>query len=284
MEAQELTIIGILNEEYDEWYDDGNVRDAVRLLLEAVSLSNDISSACSYAEMFADKHPGLYLKILEDEKSAEPTAMVSIGVRVMEMIPKKYVVRSNAALKTADYMVQAGEQPDRLEACYFAAYESDTSAVNYLRALLNGYATEAKREELRKIYTTVPVNESRYFYGVTERNHIRSEREENRMDKNMLLMLRFFDGQFEEVMSEGLKKREALGWTGTFMKQGIALYLLLLYEGQWHGQGRLAMKNTAKSAMGFSEEEYRRGLKAAADPNKPIYQHKFCLDKVRMLQ
>lgn len=43
------------------------------------------------------------------------------------------------------------------------------------------------------------------------------------------------------------------------MKQGIALYLLYLYEGQWNGQGIVAMAGIAKSAMEFSAEEYRKG-------------------------
>ena len=44
------------------------------------------------------------------------------------------------------------------------------------------------------------------------------------------------------------------------MKQGIALYLLYLYEGQWHGKGMAAMAEIVKSAMKFSSEEYRKGV------------------------
>ena len=50
-------------------------------------------------------------------------------------------------------------------------------------------------------------------------------------------LLRFLDGQFMDVLDNGLNKSAALGWTGTFMKQGIALYLLYLYEGQWNSGG-----------------------------------------------
>ena len=81
----------------------------------------------------------------------------------------------------------------------------------------------------------------------------------NTPDSNTVLLLRFLDGQFADVLDEGLNKSEALGWTGTFMKQGIALYLLYLYEGQWNGKGITAMAETAKSAMKFSIEAYRKG-------------------------
>ena len=43
------------------------------------------------------------------------------------------------------------------------------------------------------------------------------------------------------------------------MKQGIALYLLYMYEGQWNGKGIAAMVEIAKSAMQYSAEEYRKG-------------------------
>ena len=84
-------------------------------------------------------------------------------------------------------------------------------------------------------------------------------REENKPNNNMILALRFLDGQFAEVLDKGLHKSEALGWTGSFMKQGIALFLLCLYEGQWNGKGIIAMAEMAKSAIRFSAEEYRSG-------------------------
>ena len=93
-----------------------------------------------------------------------------------------------------------------------------------------------------------------------ERSCSRSEREENIPDGSTVLLLRFLDGQFADVLDRGLNKSEALGWTGTFMKQGIALYLLYLYEGNWKAKGIAAMAETAKKAMRFSAEEYRRGI------------------------
>ena len=75
----------------------------------------------------------------------------------------------------------------------------------------------------------------------------------------MVLLLSFLDGNFEDVLDKGLNKSEALGWTGSFMKQGIALYLLYLHEGKWIGKGIAAMAEIAKSAMRFSAEEYKKG-------------------------
>ena len=73
------------------------------------------------------------------------------------------------------------------------------------------------------------------------RSYSDSERAENTPDGNMVLLLRFLDGQFADILKKGLNRLEALGWSGSFMKQGITLYLLYLYEGKWDGKGIVAM-------------------------------------------
>lgn len=233
--------------------------DADRLILEAVGLVNDVSLETGYAEKYAAVHPGLYLNILENGKHIMANDMVSIGIKAMKTIPKKYVMRSKIALKTAEYLIVANGEKSLLEKCYFAAYESDTSALNFLRVLLNGSESGNKREELQKIYMKLSVNKDSDSFSASISGIASSERKENRPDSNTILLLRFLDGQFADVLAKGLNKSEALGWTGTFMKQGVALYLLYLYEGQWNGKGIAVMAEIAKNAMGFSAGEYRKG-------------------------
>lgn len=119
-------------------------RDADRLILEAVNLLNDVPAAVRYAQQYVNVHPGLYLNLLENGKYAGANDMISMGMEAMKIMPKKYVLRSRIALKTAEYIIERNENLSLLEKCHFIAYESDTSATNYLRALLNGYGTEEK--------------------------------------------------------------------------------------------------------------------------------------------
>ncbi len=244
--------------------------DADRLILEAVDLLNDFSLEVQCAEKYAAVHPGLYLNILENGKHMPADDMVAIGLEAMKAIPKKYVIRSKAALKTAEYVIAADEEQSLLEKCYFAACESDTSAQNYLRALLNGYGNGKKREELQKLLESFSVDKRDGYlpdegsfrgYG----GSVYFEREENKPDKNMILAIRFLDGQFAKVLDKGLHKSEALGWTGTFMKQGIALFLIYLHEGRWNGKGIVSMAEMAKNAMRFSAMEYRKGACVPAE-------------------
>lgn len=228
-----------------------SAHDADRLILEAVGLLNDFSVAVKYAGEYAAFHPALYLNILENETCTDADEMVAVGMEALNRIPKNYIMRSRVALKTAEYVIKTNEKSSLLEECYFAAYESDTSAINYLRVLLNGYETVEKRRELQKVFAKIP------NFGIDGWQH--SERAENRPDHNMILLLRFLDGQFADVLAQGLNRSEALGWSGTFMKQGIALYLLTLYKGQWTGKGIMEMAVRVKSAMKFSAEEYCKG-------------------------
>ncbi len=235
-------------------------RDADRLIWEAVGLLDNVSAAAQYAGKYAAVHPALYLNLLENMKYTNVSNMVSMGTEAMRRIPKRYVMRSRVALKMAEYIVEADEDTSLLEKCYFAAYESDTSALNYLRILLNGYGTEEKREKLKSVFMALSVRKSDGFYDTFERGRTNSEREENNLTGNTILLLRFLDGQFADVLKEGLNKSEALGWSGTFMKQGIALYLLYLYEGRWGGKGMAAMAGIVKNAMAFSTENYLKGI------------------------
>lgn len=231
--------------------------DADRLIPEAVELLNDFSQAKKYAKKYAAVHPRLYLSLLEHAQDAGISAMAALGLEAIKTIPKKYKMRSRVALKTAEYILEKDSDTDLLERCYFAAYESDSSPLNYLRVLLNGYGSEEKREELRNVFMEHAAGKSGGASGAFGTSS--SERAENRPDGNTMFLLRFLDGQFAGVLKEGLNKREALGWSGTFMKQGIALYLLCVHDGTWTGRGMTEMERIAKNAMDFSAEEYRKG-------------------------
>ena len=250
------------------------------LIGEAVDLLNDISYAVRYAENFAAVHPRLFMNILGNSEYAAKNDMVSIGIKAMEKIPKKYIMRSRVALKTAECVIAAGGDKVLLEKCYFAAYESDTTALNYLRALLNGYNSEEKREELRKVFMKFHASVDNIGFRMRDYEHSyvypRFEREENRPDSFQVLVLRFLDGQFEYVLVKGLNQSKALGWTGTFMKQGIALYLLYLHKGSWSGKGIAAMVDRVKEEMRFSVEEYRGSLCGLEGTNEnDLFYHVF---------
>ena len=238
----------------------GSVADS--LFLEAVGLCNNMHVAGNYARKVAVTHPGLYLELLEHPQSSDPKELAMMGEEALKRVPKKYIIRGRIALKTAEYRLAAKEDRESVKKYYLTAFESDTNAVNYLRGILNGLDKEEDRKELSHVLGTFDLGKSSSWgYGGNGEN---LERAENIPDRNTLLSLKFLDGQFEEVLEKGLNQSKALGWSGTFMKQGIAMFLLALYEGKWNGKGIQAMADLVKKTFGFSIEEYQYGLEENA--------------------
>ena len=255
-------------EQWIEYLGDMAGREPDRFFKEAAMLKDDYGAARGYAKKYVNAHPGLYLHIMENNNFSAENDMADIGLEAIDTIPRKYTVRSETALKTAASLVEGDGKEELVEKCYFAAYESCTNAVNYLRVLLNGYAE--KRAELRAVFENVKKGEGA-GYGYLESAHSRYAKKENRPDSNDILTLKFLDGQFDQVLSNGMNKSEPLGWSGTFMKLGISLYLLYLHEGVWEGRGISAIENLAKKEMGFSFEGYQRGLEGIVLSNEKEY-------------
>ena len=76
----------------------------------------------------------------------------------------------------------------------------------------------------------------------------------------MCSSLRFLNGQFMEEVRNSMNVKEALGWSGTFMKEGLALYSLLLYEGSGFAKGIKKMQQDSMVALQFTKESYQKGL------------------------
>ena len=187
----------------------GSVSDS--LFLEAVGLCNDTQVAGKYAKKFAAAHPALYLELLEHPKGSDPRELAELGEEALKQIPKKYIIRGRIALKTAEYRLAAKEDRESVKKYYLTAFESDTNAVNYLRGILNGLDKEEDRKELSRVIGTFDLGKSS-SWGCGG-SIASSERAENIPDRNVLLSLKFLDGQFEEVLEKGLNQSKALGWT-----------------------------------------------------------------------
>ena len=86
----------------------------------------------------------------------------------------------------------------------------------------------------------------------------------------------FFDGRFDLVLKVGMNEKNALGWSSTFMKQGLALSLLLLYQDELDGnlpKGLRDMLARAISACKFDAGEYYKGTEHQLSGNT---QEVFC--------
>ena len=116
------------------------------------------------------------------------------------------------------------------EMCWMEAFESYSSVVNYLRLRFlsknwDDYSWRAGKIIEAEYHKTMSEKDSQggyYRYDVLD---------ENSLYKNDYCTLLFWEKRFDEVIKLGLSEKKMLGWSDTFMKQGLALFLLLLYEG-----------------------------------------------------
>ncbi len=239
---------------------------AQRLLTEAMELSNDEDALLENARRYVDQHPGLYEKYIQNQmknaglRGANAERLYAIGQEALDRINPKYTVRSRIALLMLRMAEKAGMESDR-NMCMLEAFRSDSSAANYMRICLE-CADDPKREAeaariCRAIYLGSNISERTYYGKGT------GELEENTVDAATAYMLAFFHKDFDFVLSHGMSKRQALGWSGTFMKCGLAAFLLLLMEMKTLQVGGRKMCEMVISHIGTLR--YENGRKETGD-------------------
>ena len=233
-------------------------RLAEQLYTEALELTNDIDIKIENAQKFVDTHPRLYQKILEDD-SIDPQSALKIGADGVERISTKLIIRSEVALKTAKYAIMVNADHSLIEKYYVEAFRSNTNAVNYLRAFLNSTDPDACRRELKDIYSAyIKKGVTRYdYYGYETAD--KNELAENEPGKHMVYTLRLLNGEFMEVMRLGVSAKNALGWSSTFMKQGLAFFLFYLSDGKNIGKGISKMAEITRGVLCFDIATYSQG-------------------------
>lgn len=227
-----------------------------KLLLEAVHLQNDSARMLELARKYSRLHPGLYEMILKQGQMSDETQF-QVGMEAISAISPQYVIRSRIALMTAACALRMDLQEDAQQ-CWLEAFRSDTRPVHYLRLMIESEDFSKYRDEARRIYQLHLHKLRKTTYAISPD----SELSQNDIDRPTYEALAFFDGDFQHVISKGMDCKEALGWTGTFMKEGIELFLLYLYQGDRLPVGCEKMCHRITQALGFTSEAYFQGLNA----------------------
>lgn len=229
---------------------------AERLLTEAAALQSDSGQFLETARKYSAHHPRLYEQYLRQNLAAgNDKEVFQAGQEAMQAFQQKYIVRSRIAFLTAEYALRMKQQKEA-ELCWLEAFRSDTSVINYLRLAAECTDFSVYKEEAEKIseicYQTSR-EEISYQYQADELC-------ENQLKEKMYHMLTFFEGRFQKTVEEGMAEKEGLGWSLTFMKEGIALFLLYLYQGDHLPVGCREMCGIAYQSASFTVDEYSHGL------------------------
>lgn len=232
-----------------------NTDIARNLLKEALELTNDAGVLLENARRYCTQHPELYEQYLLNQMGkGEAADLFATGWEALEKIPPEYTVRSSIALLMSRIALQNGI--DGAEMCWLEAFRSDTRVVNYLRLLTECHDLSEVRQDAIEIchQTREQLGKNTYLY-VQER-----QQRLNQVNPVTVYMLAFLAGEFHYVKENGMNVKSSLGWSTTFMKCGMAAFLLLLTERDTLSLGGREMCHMIVSSTGFNKEDYEKGI------------------------
>lgn len=249
--------LGELPEFWDAWIEllcNAAGDKEARLLKEAVNFQRGEDKMLDVARIAYEKHPSLYLEVLMGlERLHDYERQLLVGKEALEKIDKKYILRSEISLKTAESAIWMGEE-DYVEDCWMLALESNTTPVNFLRIMAESGEPQRYRDAAVKIIRFAK-------HGGNARNGFSKELKENCVSERERDILWFLCGNFNESMEKCRAEKQALGWSGRFIKCGIALFLLLLFKEDNLKQGCMQMADKVILEMDFKASVYYSGTK-----------------------
>ena len=244
-----------------------------RLFEEAALLRDDREAALRVASDYAETHPGLYERILLMEReTGSAESLFTLGQEALAKLRPNLIVRSRIALLTAENALRM-DNPNAAEQCWLEAFRSNPVPLNYLRLCTESRDFSRFRDEARNIYRTGAEQNPRDY---TLWNAEKDELSESGMSKRDLHTLNFLDGEFQTVLNEGMNVNSPLGWSSTFMKRGITLFLLYLYRGERLESGLRYLCGKMTAGMPFSWQEYAKGLtRPVTESNEELFWERF---------
>lgn len=242
---------------------------AGKLLQEALELADDGEQLLANARKYCGEHPELYEQYLTaGQGKTDADSLLAVGTEALEAIEKKYLVRSRIALLTSRTALEQ-DRPELAETCWLEAFRSDTRVVNYLRLLMECRDFSNVREAAAQIYreTCSQLRKDSYFLPTAGGGR------ENQLNPTQAYLLAFLGGEFDYVRERAMNATNSLGWSASFMKCGLAAFLLLLTEdgslpqdAARQGGELKTMKPGARemlrrivAAVGFDKSEYEKG-------------------------
>lgn len=232
-------------------------RGAKILLQEAQAMLGDEEQVLEIAGKFVNQHPELYKQLLQKGLEGEKwDKMLQIGLEALDKIPVTYILRSEIALLTAEFANRLNDRKTT-ELCWIEAFRSDTSVSNYMRIRFMAKDWEQYSKEIKLIYQEA--YHKTKMQDKTAVNYYADMQRVNSLYNNAYCMLLFFDRDYENVIQIGLSEKNALGWSSTFMKEGLALFLLLLYKGDTLPKGLNTMLGKVISGCGFRIDTFLVG-------------------------
>ena len=185
--------------------------------------SQGIDGLVHIADESAAVHPSLYLAAMDVYGKAQDYEKIEkTGEKVLEKVNRQLKIRAEICLKAAYASFCLGHEEKMMKFCW-ECFCSDSTEKNFLR--LFGTKEMAARYGMRG--KEVLKNRIRENGGNGIRN---TELRRNIIDGYSYYFLSFYMGDFISVKSASKNPAGSLGWSSSFIRYGIRLFLLYLYS------------------------------------------------------
>lgn len=210
---------------------------------EALEMQADSVSALETARQSVELHPELFLKVLSLQEN--DVTRLETGLEALGSIDPNYTVRSEIALQTAETAFRLGDA-ECAAYCRTEAFRSDSTAVSFLRALVNHPDYGKCLGELQSIISDY---HERYPYNILKYN---------RLEEKTARFCCFLSGEFQHAYADLFLPNSSYD-SGIFL-QGAALIALFLYPDSSIHEGGKEMLRILETGLPFRTEKYIKGL------------------------
>lgn len=200
-----------------------------RLLKEAIEFCCDEQMVSDFAEKYYNSHPALYLYAIDAcVRKRNVQKALQLSKSAMEKLDVQWRIRSEIAKKAAeiaDSLDAVEEKNDYL----YEAFRSDSNVKNFLYLFENRDLAEKYGMNCKDL---LPVG------GYSTNMELRmtyKEKDFNYLSQDTYNALLFLMGEFTATRQKCKNTTNSLGWSSSFIRKGLSLFLLYLYDGEYMG-------------------------------------------------
>ena len=233
-----------------------------RLLIEAVTFRGGTEGLLEEAKRTANQHPRLYIQVLEQFlQDGAWNRLRDEGMEALRRMDRNMEIRDMTARMTATAATHTGDSKTAVEALK-EAFCSKPTAANYFRILTcgDGCGRDDMKSVLELAEQMQQEQKERQKQDNSGEGYVRyhwrgpKETDSYRQTDQDRLGIYFLDGDYEAVWRECRKTKNALGWTGKFISEGVPMLLAFLCENDFKGRAMQAMLSDIKHYIGYEEE------------------------------
>lgn len=195
---------------------------AKKLLDDAIQYISD-EDLLKYARKYAKIHPKLYVIYLQKlANQNQYDALIKEGNMALKMIPLNHMIRSHVANLLVN-VTQNYLDSSQVEKYCFEAFQSHPSINHYVK--LRFFSKERFKYD-QEVY--------RLYQNAYQKKQLSSQD---------YFFYQFFHQQFDSVIDDGMNEKRLLGWSNTFMKQGLILFIMLCQKNKIYTKSMKAFVN-----------------------------------------